>query len=105
MKEARYEKDADIIRQGDIGDKFYVIAEGRANIIIDSDNGTRVAASMETGGFFGEVALLKDQPRNATVRASEPVVAYTLSKIDFLAAVKAHKSFEDQMGSSLFSRG
>ena len=105
MKEETFAKDANIIRQGDHGDKFYVIAEGRAQIIIDSDSGTRVVASLEAGGFFGEVALLKDQPRNATVRASEPVTAYALSKADFLAAVKAHKSFEEQMASSLFSRG
>jgi CRP-like cAMP-binding protein len=64
-----------------------------------------VLAKLETGGFFGEVALLKDQPRNATVSAAEPVVAYTLSKPDFLSAIKAHKSFEEQMGNSLFSRG
>ena len=105
MREETFASGADIIRQGEIGDKFYVIAEGAAQIYIDSDTGTRVVASIETGGFFGEVALLKDQPRNATVRASAPVVTYTLSKTDFLAAVKAHKSFEEQMSGSLFSRG
>jgi putative ABC transport system ATP-binding protein len=105
MNEERFAADTNIIRQGDHGDKFYVIAEGRAQIIIDSDSGTRVVASVEPGGFFGEVALLKDQPRNATVRSTEPVVAYTLSKPDFLASVKAHKSFEEQMGGALFSRG
>ncbi len=105
MREDSFTAGTDIIRQGESGDKFYVIAEGTAQIYIDSDTGTRVVASIETGGFFGEVALLKDQPRNATVRASSPVVAYTLSKTDFLAAVKAHKSFEEQMNVSLFSRG
>ena len=50
------------------------------------------------------MALLKDQPRNATVTTRKPVVVYTLSKENFLAAVKGHKSFEDQMSGALFNR-
>ncbi len=105
MREERFGPDADIIRQGDLGDRFYVLAEGEAQIFIDSATGTRGVGRIATGGFFGEVALLKDQPRNATVRTTTPVVTYSLSKADFLAAVQAHKSFEDQMNSVLFSRG
>jgi putative ABC transport system ATP-binding protein len=95
---------AKIIRQGDVGDKFYVIAKGRARIIVDSATGTRTEATLSEGNFFGEVALLRDQPRNATVEAEGDVEAYTLSKPDFLAAVKAHKSFEEQLGAQLFHR-
>ena len=105
MQEETFEPGAVIIRQGDIGDKFYVIARGRTEIIIEAAKDTRTAATLEEGGFFGEVALLRDQPRNATVRALGPVTAYTLSKPDFLAAVKAHKSFEEQMSGMLFTRG
>ena len=104
MQEEAFAAGAAIIRQGDIGDKFYVIARGRAEITIESASDTRTAATLEEGGFFGEVALLRDQPRNATVRALGPVTAYTLSKPDFLAAVRAHKSFEEQMSGMLFTR-
>jgi putative ABC transport system ATP-binding protein len=105
MSEENFEEGARIIRQGDVGDKFYVIAKGRAQIVIESNTGTRSPASLGEGSFFGEVALLRDQPRNATVQAIEPVTTYTLSKNDFLAAMKAHKTFEEQMSGALFTRG
>ena len=105
MSEEHFEAEEDIIKKGEIGDKFYVIASGTTDIIIDSDGGTRAVAKLGEGDFFGEVALLKDQPRNATVTTRKPVVVYTLSKENFLAAVKGHKSFEDQMSGALFSRG
>lgn len=105
MRPEAFAAGAVIIRQGDIGDKFYVIAEGSARIILESASGTRAAATLREGGFFGEVALLKDQPRNATVQAETPVATYTLSKENFLAAVKAHKSFDEQLSAQLFHRG
>ncbi len=104
MSEEDFAPGATIIRQGDAGDKFYVIAKGQAQITIESAGGTRTAASIGEGGFFGETALLRDQPRNATVQALEPVTAYALSKNDFLAAIKMHKTFEEQMNAALFSR-
>jgi putative ABC transport system ATP-binding protein len=105
MKEERFVAGSTIIRQGDVGDKFYVIAEGTTDIIIESGTGTRAAASLGSGSFFGEVALLRDQPRNATVAARDSVLVYSLAKPDFLAAVKAHKSFEEQLSAQLFHRG
>ena len=95
---------ATIIKQGEIGDKFYVIAEGSAHVIVESQSGTRAVAALKEGGFFGEVALLRNEPRNATILADAPVIAYALSKENFLAAVKAHKSFEDQLSAQLFHR-
>jgi len=105
MREERFENGATIIRQGDAGDKFYVVAQGKTQVIVESPGGTRTVASIAEGGFFGEVALLRDQPRNATVQADGPVLAYTLSKPDFLAAVRAHRSFETQLSAQLFHRG
>ena len=105
MSEERFAAGETIIRVGEVGDKFYVIASGTTDIIIETETGTRAVAKLGEGDFFGEVALLKDQPRNATVTAREPTVVYSLSKENFLAAVHSHKSFEDQMSAVLFSRG
>lgn len=105
MAEERFPAGAAIIRQGETGDKFYVLAEGRAEVQVADAGGSRPAAVLGAGSFFGEVALLRDQPRNATVVALEPVLAYTLAKADFLAAVRAHKSFEEQLSAQLFHRG
>ena len=86
-----------IIRQGDAGDKFYLIREGKVEVIVKDDQGERVVATLETGNVFGEQALLKDQPRNATVRALENTDLYTLSKENFLAALRSSPSFENQL--------
>ena len=61
-------------------------------------------AELKRGNFFGEVALLKDEPRNATVRAFTVVETFSLTKDRFLAALRNHKSFEEQMASTLFVR-
>ncbi len=105
MRAEEYREGANIIKQGDVGDKFYVIGKGSVNIIVESETGTRAVARLTEGGFFGEVALLRDQPRNATAQAAEPALMYALSKADFLAAVRAHKSLEEQLSAQMFHRG
>ncbi len=104
MTEEHFAPGQSIIRIGDIGDKFYVIARGSTDITIESTGTSRAVAKLREGDFFGEVALLRDQPRNATVTTREPVVVYSLSKENFLAAMKSHKTFEDQMSHMLFTR-
>jgi MFS family permease len=71
-----------ILRQGDPGDRFYVIAEGEVEI-----EGRRHGP----GAFFGEIALLKDVPRTATVAAATDVRLLTLEREEFIAAVTGHE--------------
>jgi MFS family permease len=75
-----------IIRQGDPGDQFYAIADGRVAVWIDGD---RVATRQRPDGL-GEIALLKNVPRSATVIADGPVVLYALSGAQFLTVVTGH---------------
>ncbi|HET8558252.1 MAG TPA: MFS transporter [Gaiellaceae bacterium] len=74
-----------IVSRGEAGNHFYVIATGRA--LVELDDGTR---ELGPGDFFGEIALLRDVPRTATVRASEPVRLYAVERDDFIAAVTGH---------------
>jgi hypothetical protein len=75
-----------VVRAGESGDRFYVVADGELEIA----NG--VYGTAESGDFFGEIALLRDVPRTATVRAIAPSHLYALERDDFLAAVTGHSA-------------
>jgi CRP-like cAMP-binding protein/Zn-dependent protease len=72
-----------VIEQGDVGDAFYAIRSGQVEVERDGE----VVGALGAGKFFGEVALLLDVPRTATVRARTPVRAYRLDRPGFDALV------------------
>jgi CRP-like cAMP-binding protein len=75
-----------VVSRGEAGRHFYVIAAGAAAVDLD-DGSTR---ELGPGDFFGEIALLRDVPRTATVRAVEQLQLYAVERDDFLAAVIGH---------------
>jgi MFS family permease len=75
-----------VIRQGEEGDRFYAIANGQVAVWVDGHPVT----TLGRGEGFGEVALLRSSPRNATVTAEGPVTLFALSAASFLAVVTGH---------------
>jgi CRP-like cAMP-binding protein len=71
------------VRQGDTGDLFYVVESGRLSVSVDGV----VTRTLGPGDFFGEIALLRDVPRTATVAAESEVLLQTLGRDAFLEAV------------------
>jgi putative ABC transport system ATP-binding protein len=93
-----------IIRQGDPGDKFYMIRRGSVEVIVDDGSARRVAATLGKGDFFGEAALLTGAPRNATVVAKEETDLVWLGKEAFQAVLAASASFQEELRRALFER-
>jgi len=84
LKTEVFRKGALIIRQGEIGDKFYIIESGQVEVLLQSDNGgVRSVAKLGKGEYFGEIALLADVPRTASVAAASECALLVLSKEDF----------------------
>jgi putative ABC transport system ATP-binding protein len=93
-----------VIRQGDPGDKFYLIRSGAVDVVREDAAGQKSIAKLGRGDFFGETALLTGERRNSTVRAAEKLEVYALMKNDFEAVVMSSASFEEELRKALFAR-
>jgi CRP-like cAMP-binding protein len=72
-----------LIKQGDIGDAFYMVAEGKVSVWFDKPDEKVLLSYLGPGEFFGEMALVTQNPRSATVVAEEFCRFYVLYSYDF----------------------
>jgi len=89
-----------VFTQGERGDRFYVIASGSPEVEIDGAE----ARTLGPGDFFGEIALLRDVPRTATVRAVDELTLYALERDDFIGAVTGHAPSREAADSVVAAR-
>lgn len=104
MQLERYPAGTVLFRQDDPGEKFYVIRRGQAEVTRVGEDGGAFTKELGPGESFGEIALLKDVPRTATVTAKDDLEVYSLGKEDFKAAVDQSGSFSEQIWKVYFQR-
>ncbi len=76
-----------IVRQGAPADKFFIIVEGEVEVVRESEGKTRLLATLGRGQVFGEIAILRDTPRIATVRAVKPTTVFAMERDIFRSLV------------------
>lgn len=83
LRAMRVFKGYEIIRQGDPGDAFYLIATGRVSVWLKKGTNRVKAAELRADDFFGEMALISNEPRNATVVAEGLTELFIMEKYNF----------------------
>ncbi|MGE5462997.1 MAG: DUF1003 domain-containing protein [Syntrophothermus sp.] len=91
MDELKFRPGQVIIREGELGDLFYVITEGHAEVIIrDADGSDVILHESGPGDFFGELSMLASEPRSVRVRAVDELTTLALERDEFFDFLRAH---------------
>jgi len=78
-----YKTKETIIKQGDSGDEFFIIQSGEASVNVSTPDGNKKVAELKAGDYFGEKALLRDEPRSATIIAESALQTFRIKRKDF----------------------
>merc|ERR1711865_536488 len=91
-----------IIEKGDLGTDMFFIDNGTASVHFQSD--APAAFELDSGSFFGEIALMESSPRSATIKASSNCSLYALTKVEFTEVLKDFPDFESTFRKSADAR-
>ncbi|MBA5865481.1 MAG: mechanosensitive ion channel [Nitrospira sp. CR1.3] len=93
-----------VVREGEPGEEFFVVMEGEADVVINTDDGTTSVAILKKGQFFGEMSLLTGAPRSATVRAKSQLTVTVVGKDAMSQVLSRNRNLADQFGTILTAR-
>lgn len=100
-----YPADTILCHEGDIGDRFYLISEGEIEILKKfTEHEERVMRTSQSGEYFGEMALLDDAPRTATVKTTQPTVMLELDRATFEAALQKNPRITTMLVKTIINR-
>lgn len=101
-----YAAGQELFHQGDSGDTAYIVIEGVADVLVDGPDGPIQVASVGKGAIVGEIAILCDVPRTATVRAGEgqPLTTLSISKDLFFQMICEYPQMAIEIMRELASR-
>jgi CRP-like cAMP-binding protein len=104
MKKTSIKKGSQIIKQGDTGDAFYIIGSGEVSVHVKKGFGAKKVAVLGDGDFFGEMALITDLPRTATVVAEKNSEMYVMSKRAFRKILMANPKINQLIQGTISKR-
>ena len=90
MTDQFYENGDVVVREGDPGDQMFLLITGTVHVYVERDDQIITYTRLQSGECFGEMALIEDAPRSATVQAEEPSLCLALSNSDFLELLNRH---------------
>lgn len=93
MEEMRFRQGDVVIEQGGVGDFFYIVSSGTLDCFVDG----KLVTKYERGGNFGELALMYNAPRAATIRATSDVVLWALDRVSFRTILMDHNAKKRSM--------
>jgi MFS family permease len=100
-----YAPGVEIVRQGDVGDRLYIMKSGHVDVSYQSEERPRVhLARLTKMDYFGEIALLRDVQRTASVRSVDAVETYSLQRTDFQEILKRSRELELAMAGTSDAR-
>lgn len=99
-----YRKGQELCRQGDLGDAAYVLLSGTAEVIVSSSSGNVTVAEVGANSIVGEMSVLCNIPRTATVRAASKLEALRISKDHFLALTSEFPTVATEIMRTLAAR-
>ena len=102
-----YPASYDLFKEGDAGDALYLIKNGSVEIFHapkNEDEEPKIVATINDGGFFGEMALVTDEPRNASAKTLIDSEIFILSKEDFKRLLESNQTLAEQISVTVVKR-
>ena len=104
LRMIRVQKGYEVIKQGDPGDAFYLIASGKVSVSVKKGFRTVKAATLGPDDFFGEMALISNDPRSATVVAEDISELFVLERRDFDQILMKNPAIAQEIRKAFFER-
>ena len=82
-----FKSDQMLFNQGDAGDSAYIVVQGTADVLVDTPDGPLAVATLARNDIIGEIGVLCDVPRTASVKANEELIALKVTKELFFRMV------------------
>ena len=98
VRPRNYPKNQFIFHQGDHGDALYVLVEGRVKVVLTSDEGNEIVlATLQPPEIFGELALIDEGARSASIQTLEPVTVLLLTRSTLLDLLRTNPAVADAL--------